>query len=52
MALLHETQGNYDQAKPLYERSLKILNKFFAADHPTVRTITENYNRLLSKMDK
>ncbi|EDN65098.1 hypothetical protein BGP_6685 [Beggiatoa sp. PS] len=52
MALLHHSQGNYDQAKPLLERAIKIANKFFEPDHPDVRLYTNNYNRLLSEMDK
>ncbi len=51
---LDNAKGDYEQAKPLYERTLKIMNKFFQSDHPTVRTILKNYvyASLLGEMEK
>jgi len=31
---LHKTQGNYEQAKPLYERALSVWEKVLGAEHP------------------
>jgi len=39
-------------AKPLYERAIKIVNKFFKPDHPLVRKCSENYAKLLEDMKK
>jgi hypothetical protein len=38
--------------KPLYERALAILNKYFKPDHPHVRACSNNYARLLEEMEK
>ena len=50
LAGLYRKQSEYEQAKPLYERALKMVNKFFKPDHPTVRTISKNYAILLKDM--
>ena len=36
MALTDVPQGKYDEAKPLYERSLGIRKKSLGEDHPDV----------------
>jgi hypothetical protein len=47
---LYDSQGEYEQAKPLFERALKMVNKFFKPDHPKVRLYSKNYAILLEKM--
>jgi len=52
LAALHYAQGNYEQAKPLFEQPLKIFKQFLGDDHPNTQTVLNNYNDLLSKMNK
>jgi tetratricopeptide (TPR) repeat protein len=52
LAGLYNAQGDYESAKPLFERALKIANKFFKPDHPNVRLYSENYAKLFEKMEK
>mmetsp|Transcript_4240 Transcript_4240/g.13992 ORF Transcript_4240/g.13992 Transcript_4240/m.13992 type:complete len:100 (+) Transcript_4240:38-337(+) len=40
-------QGLYEQAKPLYERSLEIRKKALGEDHPAVATALNNLAELL-----
>ena len=40
-------QGNYEDAKPLYERSLAIREKVLGPDHPDVATCLNNLAGLL-----
>ena len=44
---LLKVQGHYEQAKPFYERSLKVLKKAFGDDHPRVATAHHNLAQLL-----
>jgi tetratricopeptide (TPR) repeat protein len=39
---LDNTKGDYEQAKPLYERSLAIREKVFGKEHPSVATSLNN----------
>ncbi|CAB1113194.1 unnamed protein product [Ectocarpus sp. CCAP 1310/34] len=41
-------QGKYDEAEPLYKRSLAIDEKVYGPDHPDVATALNNWVRLLS----
>ncbi len=47
LAELYRTQGKYEQAEPLYKRSLAIAEKALGPDHPDVATVLENYAQLL-----
>lgn len=47
LALLYGDQGKYDQAEPLYKRSLAISEKAFGPGHPNVATSLENLAVLL-----
>jgi tetratricopeptide (TPR) repeat protein len=33
---LYDSQGDYDQAKPLYEKALAIDEKVYGKEHPDV----------------
>ncbi len=52
LAFLYQTQGRYDEAGPLYQRSLSITEKAFGPEHPAVATMLENYASLLREMDR
>jgi hypothetical protein len=40
---LYDNQGRYDEALPLYQRSLAILEKSLGSKHPTTKTVALNY---------
>ena len=42
LAALYKSQGKYEQAEPLYKRSLAIVEKALGPDHPNVATSLEN----------
>jgi len=42
LALLYQTQRNYDEAKPLYEQALMIWEKVYGNEHPQVATVLNN----------
>ncbi len=42
LGALYQSQGEYTQAEPLFERSLAILEKALGPDHPNVATSLEN----------
>ncbi len=42
MASLYSDQGRYDEAEPLYQRSLAILEKALGENHPHVATSLNN----------
>ena len=55
LALLYITQGQYEKAEPLYERSLKIAEEHLGKDDPKLAGILENMvkcNEKLGKLDK
>jgi tetratricopeptide (TPR) repeat protein len=37
LALLFKSQGDYDGARPLYERALAIYEKVLGAEHPDTK---------------
>ncbi|GFO74223.1 hypothetical protein BPLS_P0766 [Bathymodiolus platifrons methanotrophic gill symbiont] len=41
-ALLYYNQGLYEQAEPLYQRTLEIREKAFGAEHPNVAASLNN----------
>ena len=41
-------QGKYDEAKPLYERSMRIYKHVHGREHPYVATALNNLAKLLS----
>ncbi len=45
--MLYHDQGTYDEAEPLFKRSLAIRKKALGPDHPEVATILENYAAML-----
>ncbi|MEM7484049.1 MAG: tetratricopeptide repeat protein, partial [Bacteroidota bacterium] len=40
-------QGNYDEAKPLYERDMAITEKALGAEHPDLAKSLNNLDSLL-----
>ncbi|CAM9827635.1 unnamed protein product, partial [Ectocarpus fasciculatus] len=42
-------QGQYEEAEPLYRRSLAIDEKVYGPDHPAVATVLNNWAGLLEK---
>jgi tetratricopeptide (TPR) repeat protein len=52
LALLYKTQGNYEEAETLLKRALAIYEHKFGTNHPSTRSIRENYESLLRKMNK
>ena len=44
--LMFHDAGNYEQAEPLYQRSLAISEKTLGKDHPTTKTIRDNLQQL------
>jgi tetratricopeptide (TPR) repeat protein len=50
LAALHDSQGKYDQAEPLYQRALAIFEKVLGPEHSKVAIALENYAFLLRKM--
>eukprot|EP00240_Pyramimonas_obovata_P003175 CAMPEP_0118924400 /NCGR_PEP_ID=MMETSP1169-20130426/2554_1 /TAXON_ID=36882 /ORGANISM="Pyramimonas obovata, Strain CCMP722" /LENGTH=636 /DNA_ID=CAMNT_0006865509 /DNA_START=385 /DNA_END=2295 /DNA_ORIENTATION=- len=52
LAGVHQEMGEYDEALPLYERSLAIREKVHGADHPEVATGLNNLAVLYKRMGK
>jgi len=46
LALLYKSQGKYQQAEPLYQRSLVIREKALGKDHPNTKTVRDNLQAL------
>ncbi|MCH8267055.1 MAG: tetratricopeptide repeat protein [Acidobacteria bacterium] len=49
LAVVFRAQGKYEEAEPLYQRSLAIDEKALGPEHPKVATTLENYADLLRK---
>ena len=52
LAVLYSNQGKYNDAEPLYKRSLAIDEKALGPEHPKVATCLKNYAVLLRKMGR
>jgi tetratricopeptide (TPR) repeat protein len=52
LAALYHQQGKYDEAEPLYKRSLAIVEKSLGPEHPHMATSLENYAMLLRKTNR
>ena len=52
LALLYSTQGKYEEAEPLYKRSLGIKEKSLGADHPEVAINLVNLANLYRQQGK
>jgi tetratricopeptide (TPR) repeat protein len=52
LAGLYDAQGQYTDARPLYQRALAIFEKVLGPQHPTVATCLENYAFLLRNMGR
>jgi Tfp pilus assembly protein PilF len=52
LAMLYDTQGNYDKAEPFYKRSLAIVEKALGPAHPKVATSLENVAVMYRKMKR
>ena len=50
LAALHRDQGRYEEAEPLYQRAVAILEKSLGADHPNTKMGRENYEGLKAEM--
>jgi tetratricopeptide (TPR) repeat protein len=46
---LHESQGQYAQAEPLYKRSLAIREKLLGTNHPDIAENLKNMAALYRK---
>jgi len=51
LARLYHDQGKYEEAEPLYQRALAIVEKTLGV-HPNVALCLENYAGLLEKMKR
>ena len=49
LAGLYLDQGKYEEAEPLYQRSLMILEKAVGPEHPNVVKVLKGYIDLLRK---
>ena len=52
LAESYRNQDKYEQAEPLYKRSLAILESGLGMDHPTIVEILQNYAGLMHKMKR
>ena len=52
LARLYHQQGKYNEAEPLYKRSLAIVEKALGPAHPHLATSLENYAMLLRKTNR
>jgi tetratricopeptide (TPR) repeat protein len=52
LAELYRAQGKYEQAEPLYQRSLAIWEKALGPEHPNVATALQNYAVLLRRANR
>ncbi len=52
LAVFYKSQGRYDEAEPLYGRSLSCFEKALGPTHPKVATCLLNYARLLRKLNR
>ncbi len=52
LAGLHQAQGKYAEAEPLFQRSLAIFEKALGPEHPHVATTLENYAALLRETER
>jgi len=43
LAGLYRSQGQYDQAEPLYTEAVTILISQLGLDHPNTQTVLQNY---------
>jgi nephrocystin-3 len=50
LAALYDAIGDYDHAKPLYQRALEILEKVLGAEHPNTVTVRNNLETCRAKM--
>ena len=46
LAGLYDAQGRYEKTEPLDQQALGIAERVLGADHPTTRTMGENYQIL------
>jgi tetratricopeptide (TPR) repeat protein len=42
LASLHQAQGRYREAEPLYQKALRLHEKVLGSEHPTTLTILGN----------
>jgi tetratricopeptide (TPR) repeat protein len=52
LAILYQAQGKYDEAEPLYERSLAMTEKFLGPEHPEVAQILDKLASLYQAQGK
>jgi tetratricopeptide (TPR) repeat protein len=52
LALLYKAQGKYEQAEPLYERALAIMERQLGPKHPLTLRAQRNYVALLRAMGR
>ncbi len=46
LALLYKSQGKYEQAEPLFQRAVAIMERALGLDHPNTRIVRDNLERL------
>ena len=52
LGFLPETTGDYEAARPYYERALAILMARLGPDHPYTRTVGDNLAALLERINQ
>jgi Tetratricopeptide repeat len=52
LARLLLTQQGYEMAKPYFERALSIFEQVWAAGHPDLVRLTEEYAALMCKVER
>jgi hypothetical protein len=50
--MLHQDTGRHEQAEPLFQRALAIVDKSLPSDHPNLAVIHENYAGLLDALGR
>jgi tetratricopeptide (TPR) repeat protein len=50
LAFLHSSMGDYEKAKPLYERAAEGFIKKLGKDHPQTKTVLANLERIREKL--
>ena len=52
LAGLYRAQGHYDEAAPLYKRTVQGFKNALPANHPYIEIALDNYAYLLKKIDR
>ena len=50
LAALYASQGRYDEAEPLFNEAVEIVERVLGAEHPNTKIPRDNYEELLAEM--